>query len=142
MKGNFSKSIILTAVGAVSALIALTYLGLVLGQPFSSSTADAKEFAKHVKPFNSVRWKQLVKEDSSSPERLWMIDDLLSRHHLVGMSRAHIDELLSVPPSSGYFKDYDYVYWLGPERGWGLDSEWLGLKFKDDCVAEARILRD
>jgi hypothetical protein len=35
------------------------------------------------------------------------------------------------------------VYWLGPERGFiSIDSEWLGIKFKDNVVIEVEILRD
>ena len=46
--------------------------------------------------------------------------------------------LLGEPPKTEYFKEFDLVYYLGPERGFtGIDSEWLVLKLGP----EARITR-
>lgn len=91
--------------------------------------------------FDSTLWKN--SENSELHERLWMVDDLLQSRRLIGMTRAQVDALLSKAPSTEYFSDYDYVYWLGPERGFmSIDSEWLGIKFKDDIVIDARLLRD
>ncbi len=59
------------------------------------------------------------------------------------MTKTEIDESLGVPPETNYFREYDYVYWLGPERGFmSIDSEWLGIRFENDVVLEARLLRD
>jgi len=78
-----------------------------------------------------------------NPIRLRMIDDLLGRHQLVGKSKAEIDELFGVPPEGSFFEGYDYVYWLGPERGFiRIDSEWLAIKFEDGQVIKADIVRD
>ena len=72
-----------------------------------------------------------------------MVDDLLKKHELIGMSKNQINELLGIPEPTGYFSDFDYVYWLGSERGLiPMDSEWLGVKFKNDIVIESMILRD
>ena len=72
-----------------------------------------------------------------------MVDDLLARYELVGMTRAAVDELLGVPPDTAYFTDFDYVYWLGRERGFiSIDSEWLCLDFEDGVVVDARLMRD
>ncbi len=90
--------------------------------------------------FDSAIWKAT---QGSDPARLFMVDDLLRRHSLVGMSRAEVDELLGRPPATDYFRDFEYVYWLGPERGFiSIDSEWLGLRFEQERVAEARVLSD
>jgi outer membrane protein assembly factor BamE (lipoprotein component of BamABCDE complex) len=92
--------------------------------------------------FVSERWKKslLVANDTV---RLEMVDDLLRRYKLVGMSRTELETLLGKPPPTAYFNNYDYVYWLGPERGFiSIDSEWLCVKFKGDTVVEARICRD
>jgi len=60
-----------------------------------------------------------------------MVDDLLKKHQLVEMSRDQVNDLLGVPPVTAHFREYDYVYWLGQERGaFAIDSEWLVLKFK------------
>lgn len=90
--------------------------------------------------FDSDAWKSVAGND---PSRLAMVDDLLARRKLVGMTRAAVDELLGVPPNTGYFAEFDYVYWLGPERGFiSIDSEWLCVAFDDDIVVDARLMRD
>ena len=39
-----------------------------------------------------------------------------------------------VPPPTDYFREYDYAYWLGPERGlFSIDSEWLVVR----CAARS-----
>lgn len=92
--------------------------------------------------FNSADWKNEV-SDRENPVRLRMVEDLLDRYSLVGMSKSEIDTLLGVAGPSLYFKGYDYVYWLGPEISFiSLDSEWLALKMENDTIIEARILRD
>jgi hypothetical protein len=95
--------------------------------------------------FDSVVWKSSLSENSlANPVRLRMVDSLLRRHRLVGMSRAEIAALLGTPHPTEYFRNYDLVYWLGPERGFiSIDSEWLVIRFdSNDRVAEARIVRD
>ena len=113
---------------------------------FSGPTVDDT----HRTQFNSASWKneELANEStpirlSMPPIRLRMVDDLLERYTLKGMSKKQIDELLGIPKPTGYFRDYDYVYWLGPERGtFPIDSEWLVIKFRDNAVVEAKILTD
>jgi hypothetical protein len=91
--------------------------------------------------FDSATWKGA--EGIRDPVRLMMVDDLLSRYKIVGMSRNEIDQLLGVPTPTMYFKDYDYVYWLGPERSYiSVDSEWLGIRFENNIAVEARLLKD
>ena len=91
--------------------------------------------------FDSAKWRA---QKGYDPIRIEMVDDLLRRHRLVGKSRAEINDLLGIPPETAYFASYDYVYWLGPERGFiSIDSEWLCLKFSDDdVVTDARVTRD
>jgi hypothetical protein len=73
-----------------------------------------------------------------------MVDDLLAHHKLVGLSRTEVIALLGEDPRSEYFSDYDFVYWLGPERGGvSTDSEWLVMKFgASDEVIEAKVATD
>lgn len=93
--------------------------------------------------FDSAKWKASLVADDNTPIRLRMVDDLTKRTKLIGMSKSEVDALLGRPPSTDYFRAYDYVYWLGPERGFfSIDSEWLCLKFKNNIVTEARIMRD
>lgn len=91
--------------------------------------------------FDSAQWKAHLADRDSSKQK--MVDDLLSKHELTRMTKAHIDELLGIPAQTNYFKDYDYVYWLGPERSaFGIDSEWLAIKFENGVVVKADIVRD
>ena len=91
--------------------------------------------------FNSIEWKDHL--DDGSSIKIKMVDDLLKKHQLIGMNKNDLEDLLGKPPKTDYFKDYEYVYWLGPERGlFGIDSEWLAIKFKDGNVIKVEILRD
>jgi len=93
--------------------------------------------------FNSGKWKDSITRENNEPVRLRMVDDLLAHVKLKGMSKVEVNELFGVPPHTEYFKKYDYVYWLGPERGaFSIDSEWLCIKFKNDIVDEVRVCRD
>lgn len=90
--------------------------------------------------FDSALWKSVTESDAT---RLAMVDDLLERYELVGMTREEIDRLLGVPPETGYFANFEYVYWLGPERGFiSIDSEWLCIDFEDGVVSDVRLMRD
>lgn len=90
--------------------------------------------------FNSDAWKSVAAGD---PGKLVMVDDSLEQHELVGMKRSAIDALLGTPPQTSYFSDFDYVYWLGPERGFmSIDSEWLCIAFDNDVVVKAALTRD
>ena len=96
----------------------------------------------HRTPFDPIRWKN---EESNFKKavRIRMVDDLLKTHTLIGMTKEQINELLGVPPETSYFREYDYVYWLGPERGlFSIDSEWLVIKFENNKAIEAKIVRD
>jgi hypothetical protein len=96
------------------------------------------------KPFDSVSWKTSLATPSSNPIRLKMVDDLLRKHPLIGKSRVEVEKLIGIPPPTEYFRSYDLVYWLGPERSFfGIDSEWLGVRFdSNQRVVEATLLRD
>lgn len=95
------------------------------------------------RPFDSLEWRNSLAEERTDPVRIRMIDDLLSRHGLKGMSRAQIDSLLGTPPKTSYFPEYEND-WLGPERGFiRIDSEWLGLQFDaSGRVSKVSMLRD
>lgn len=90
--------------------------------------------------FDPAGWQA----DTGSGVRQAMTDRLLARGTLTGLSRAEVVALLGEPPPTGYFSDWDLVYWLGPERGFlGIDSEWLVVRFgPDNRVAESRLVTD
>ena len=73
-----------------------------------------------------------------------MVDDLIRSHRLNHMSRREVEQLLGSPTATNYFKEYDLIYWLGPERGFmGIDSEWLAISFDGQGVVQSyAIVRD
>jgi len=73
-----------------------------------------------------------------------MADELISSRTLYGKNQEEVIELLGKPSDSGYFRSYDLVYWLGPERSWiSIDSEWLVIKLDDaGKVKEYKLERD
>ena len=76
--------------------------------------------------------------------RLRMADDLVDNKKLIGLTRQEVVARLGEPPKTEYFKEFDLVYNLGPERGFiSIDSEWLVLKLgPDGRVNRATIARD
>jgi hypothetical protein len=81
---------------------------------------------------------------TSASVRLRMADDLVDNKKLIGLTRQEVVACLGEPPKTEYFKKFDLVYYLGPERGFiSIDSEWLVLKLGPDCrVERAAIARD
>ncbi len=100
----------------------------------------------HRIPFDAQAWRSPEREprDIFWPPRLRMVDDLLRRHRLDGMTRQQVVALIGEPDQTGYFSNWDMVYWLGPERGgFRIDSEWLVLRLdSQQKVTEHRIVRD
>ncbi|WP_353094012.1 hypothetical protein [Tissierella praeacuta] len=89
--------------------------------------------------FNHKRWI------AEKEKRVWMVDDLLRNHEIIGMDKNDIVELLGEPSDTEYFKELDnIVYYLGPERGLiRIDSEWLAIWFDEkNIVTEFKIMRD
>lgn len=92
--------------------------------------------------FDPVQWKDEASVRAGA--RLPMADHLIANGTLLGKTKEEVLQLLGTPPETGYFSDWDLVYWLGPERGFmSIDSEWLVLRFgSDGHVIENCILRD
>ncbi len=104
----------------------------------------AKEHLNRV-PFESSAWKRASVDDCQSKDatRIRMVDDLLNKNVLKGISKQEVEGLLGEPDQTMYFKNYDMVYCLGRERGFmPLDSEWLVLKLNQGHVQEFRVVRD
>ncbi|KNY24809.1 outer membrane protein assembly factor BamE domain-containing protein [Pseudobacteroides cellulosolvens] len=87
--------------------------------------------------FDKKRW-------SNKPnKRVYMVDNMLKEYNLKGMSKEEIKGLLGEPTNTEYFKTpNNYVYYLGPERGLKIDSEWLVIEFDNGKVKEFNISRD
>jgi hypothetical protein len=74
---------------------------------------DFKEWL-HRQRFDAVAWREA--RDGRSEIRIRMIDDLLSRHDFRGLTRKDVVAVLGEPDETEYFRNWDMVYWLGPER--------------------------
>jgi hypothetical protein len=104
----------------------------------------AIEEYRHERSFDRAAWLRNDKRDAMWPARLTMVDDMMKRRLLAGATRDSVERLLGHADQTEYFKDWDSVYWLGPERGLiRIDSEWLVIKFSSDGrVSDARLVRD
>ncbi len=93
--------------------------------------------------FDPAKWQAASKPDGTYKSvRLRMADSFLAGRQPIGKSREQIVALLGEPDDTSYFRTYDMVYYLGPERGLGVDSEWLVLKLTEGRVTEARLVTD
>ena len=129
----------------ISGAIMLVPIGLIATAVVYLSLAPRQENYAHRAKFESVNWSSESRNQASLwPTRLRMVDDLVASKRLDGLQRGEVTALLGPADQTEYFKDWDLVYWLGPERGWiRIDSEWLVLRFdRSGHVAEYRIARD
>jgi hypothetical protein len=79
--------------------------------------------------FVQSQWMDTALVRSKLAVRGCMVDDLLERHELRGMTRAQDVGLIGEPDTTRDLPEYDLVYWLGPQRGLiGTDSEYLVMK--------------
>ena len=94
--------------------------------------------------FTTQLWRDSVASFGPKAVRGCIVDDLIRSERLHGRSRAEIVALLGEPPKTDYFRDYDLVYWLGPERGlMSIDSEWLVMRLDSaGRVSEYRLVTD
>jgi len=92
--------------------------------------------------FDPIAWQ--AEKSPTNDVRIRMVDDLLRRHRFRGMTREQVTALVGEPEKTEYFKEWDLVYWLGPERGWvSIDSEWLVFRLDNQKkVADYKIVRD
>ncbi|MBE7147777.1 hypothetical protein FUT12_09330 [Bacillus mycoides] len=89
--------------------------------------------------FNQDRWLNYEEK------RVYMVDDLLQQHKLIGKSSEEITKLLGPPMETRSWEEgITTLYYLGNERGFiSIDSEWLVLQFdKDGKVVKYEMQRD
>jgi hypothetical protein len=117
----------------ITLIIYLSIIGFIFFGPSVKSYVQRTEF-------NSAVWKANLAPNNNIKQR--MVHDLLRNHKINGLRVTEVDVLLGIPPKSEYFKECDYLYWLGPESGLGVDSEWLCLRIKNGVVEDFKILTD
>jgi len=129
---------IIAAILGVPIVLFIATIGFLLLRP------PVEEYLRAT-AFESDVWKARSLDGNPSwPTRLRMVDDLLRRHLLDNASRPHVEALLGPADATSYFREWDLVYQLGPERGFmGIDSEWLVVRLDQaGQVADYRVLRD
>lgn len=104
---------------------------------------EARDYLHRV-PFESSSWKNPDLVESEDPIRIRMVDDLIRNRRLDGRSREDVEKMLGKPAKPEDLREFDLVYWLGPDRvAMGTDSEWLAISFDDrGVVREYGIVRD
>jgi hypothetical protein len=124
--------------------LALGLLALFAGRALRRHYLPLPEDRCRTRRFAAAAWRDSTQVYSAAAVRGCMVDDLLKRHQLVGQSRAAVVALLGEPAPTPYFREYDLVYWLGPERGMlSIDSEWLVLRLDSGGrVSERRLVTD
>lgn len=98
----------------------------------------------HTRAFDADLWagreQSETPEDFRWPLRLCMVDDLLSKGYLDGLTQTQVLDLLGPPEDKGFpygAVNCDIHYELGPERSWiPMDKEWLFITFNEEDVVD------
>ncbi|MBI2464370.1 hypothetical protein HYV57_05425 [Candidatus Peregrinibacteria bacterium] len=92
--------------------------------------------------FDSSEW-QNGETKFDEDIRYRMHKDLLKKYKIVGMAEADLVQLLGPESKTDKFKNWDLVYWMGPEPGaFAIDSIWLLLDIEDGKVKEFKVMTD
>src|SRR5215212_8180343 len=119
-----------------------TTFGIIAASALTAASAVGWFLAPAGTPFDRAAWPD--ERQVQHGVRLKMADRIVATKMLTGKTRAQVVEMLGEPPPTGYFKSWDLVYYLGPERGFmGIDSEWLVVKLDGQGrVSDYRTVRD
>jgi hypothetical protein len=116
----------------------INYIAFCTVLVLASALLIAVLLYKYQHSFTTEKWL-------NKPEaRGCIVDDMLSKHDLLGMTKEQIESLLGDETDPAYFKtNNNLVYYLGPERGLiSIDSEWLIITFENDVVCEYDFTTD
>jgi hypothetical protein len=96
---------------------------------------------RYAEPFEREAW--IAAADDPAGERFLMVDDLLARGLLEGLTLAQAGELLGPPSDTAHFPGRGPCWYLGPEPGaLSVDSAWLLLDLRGDRIAGGRVVTD
>ncbi|MEY8350565.1 hypothetical protein AALF16_20115 [Bacillus cereus] len=112
---------------------------IIVGTVFFSICIVQLGVNEYHSKFHTDRWLQ------NEEKRVYMVDDLLAKHKLVGKSKQEIIRLLGEPTETRRFEEMNQtVYYLGVERGViPIDSEWLIFQFDNaDKAVEYKLYKD
>jgi len=109
----------------LSWVLSILFIGTIICIAYFFFGHILKDYLQRTE-FNSEIWKDTKTAHNPPYPRLRMVDDLLRRNELIGMNREEVVALLGERDNVGYFPEYEFVYFLGPQRSFiRLDSEWL-----------------
>jgi hypothetical protein len=112
--------------------VAWVYFRFVLTSPYEG---------RYARPFEREAW--IAAADDPEGARFLMVEDLLSRGLLEGLTLAQAGELLGPPTDTAHFSGLGPCWYLGPEPGFmSIDSAWLVLELEIDRVVGGRVLTD
>jgi hypothetical protein len=121
--------------GAIIALVAAVVVAAAVGFVVWHRVSGTLSFDSTVWKRDSFQAYAQKKIDRETATRDRMVDDLLKRYRLKGLRKRELTALLGDPDfrNKSPFKDWDMIYWLGPEdrffnRASGIDFKWLVLK--------------
>lgn len=121
------------------ALYLLAFVGLFIVGP------AAEDYSQRT-AFEAKTWREKsMDHDSDWPTRLRMVNDLVAKRRLDRVTRNDLLALLGPADQTDKWRDWDLVYWLGPERSGfiRIDSEWLVIRFDSaGRVDSYQIVRD
>lgn len=110
----------------------LVYARFVLTGPYDG---------RYAQPFEREAW--LTAAEDPDGARFLMVQDLLDRGLLEGLTLAQAGELLGPPADTQHFADLGPCWYLGPEPSFlSIDSAWLVLELHGDRVVRGRLVTD
>ena len=116
--------------------------GLVWAYVYSPSFTERA----HRLAFDAHAWRTNTADAGREwPTRLRMVDSLMDRRLLDGLTRAQVVELLGPADGTAKWREWDLVYQLGPERNalFRIDSEWLVIRLDArGAVTSYRLVAD
>ena len=129
----------------VLATVALVVIGAPALLAGGTGAWRAVEERVRQRPFDPAAWRASTPPDRAADDaRLYMVEDLITSRALMGRTRAEVLALLGPARPTRYFRHYQLVYWVGPERRFlardGLDYRWLAIHFDfDGRVSEVDV---
>lgn len=133
------KKIILS-IFAVVVLTPILLIGGYIGLIYNGNVIHFHPYQEKI-DFNQEQWIQNANVLQRPYYRLMMVDKLLKKERRFrNKSRNYVTKTLGPATQTDYFSNFDLVYYLGPQRGPGIDSEWLCFKLDESGIVQKCII--
>ena len=122
--------------------IALVPLALVLAWVLYSRLVLAGPYeGRYPQPFDREAWLDAAEDPEGA--RYLMVEDLLDRGLVQGLSMDAAEKLLGPATDTQHFAGAGPCWYLGPEPSFlGIDSAWLLLDVEGDQIVGGRVVTD